>query len=123
MSKLLVVEDDKDICEVIIEEITCQLKDIEIDVSYNAEDAFEKIKVNDYKLVLTDIRLPVMDGTELISSVKKELPNPPVFYVMTGLTNYPKNEALDKGGSAFYSKLDDLSELVLDIKAFFDTQA
>ena len=86
--RALIVEDEIDLCDFIIEDFIEQ--GIDAEGVYNAEQAIEKVKKKNYELILTDIRLPGMDGIKMISEIKKEYQNgkKPDFFVMTGFSDY-----------------------------------
>ncbi|MBV5278408.1 MAG: response regulator transcription factor [Campylobacteraceae bacterium] len=69
---LLLVEDDASL----LEELTIFLSDFfdTIDVSTNAEDAYEKFLSAPYDLIITDIKLPRQDGLSFIEKIKKNSP-------------------------------------------------
>ena len=80
MSKILIIEDDAAIRRVLGKIIS------EEDDAYEVEEAedgllgIEKIKDNDYDLVLCDIKMPKMDGVEVLEKAKKIKPE--ILFVM-----------------------------------------
>jgi CheY-like chemotaxis protein len=46
-------------------------------------DALDKLKTDDYAMVFTDLRMPKMDGIDLLKAIKNEHPEMPVV-VITG---------------------------------------
>src|SRR5699024_7856661 len=54
----------------------------------NGEDALEDILELKPDLVLTDIRMPVLDGLDLIREVKETLESPPYFIVISGYNDF-----------------------------------
>lgn len=47
-------------------------KEFDIDEAVNGLDALEKIRQEDYDILLTDVKMPFMDGIELIDNVVNE---------------------------------------------------
>lgn len=72
MSRILIVEDEKNISKLI--EDTLHLGAYETEVSFDGEDALNKINNNYYDLILMDIMLPKMDGFEVLESITKKVP-------------------------------------------------
>jgi two-component system response regulator AtoC len=99
---ILIVDDDPSIRKVlaaILEE-----KGYTVDTAETAKKAIQKSKTNFYNLALLDIRLPDMEGTELLTQMKQT--TPPMIKIM--VTGYPSIqnavEALNKGANAFIIK-------------------
>ena len=75
--KVLYVEDDP----ILREEISLFLSDIfpHIDLATNGEEGLLKLAQNHYHLVITDIRMPIMDGIEMIEKIKELYPQQPIL--------------------------------------------
>ena len=66
--RILYVEDDID-----VRNVTCGMLDELfnfIDVATNGKEGWEKYQSSSYDLVITDIKMPVMDGMEMINRIK-----------------------------------------------------
>jgi len=74
---VLYVEDDV----ALREEVSLFLSDIfsRVDLASNGEEGLQKLAKNQYHLVITDIRMPVMDGIEMIEKIKELYPEQPVL--------------------------------------------
>jgi PAS domain S-box-containing protein len=74
---VLYVEDDPTLRE----EISLFLSDIfpHIDLASNGEEGLLKLAQNHYHLVITDIRMPIMDGIEMIEKIKEFYPQQPIL--------------------------------------------
>ena len=68
---ILVVDDDKSILRTFTRIL--QKNGYEIDPAETGKEAIEKADIKKYDLALVDIRLPDMDGTELLAKMKKQL--------------------------------------------------
>jgi len=100
--KILIVDDDKDILK--------SLKDImlskgyQVDTAETAQNAIEKAKSQYFNLALLDIKLPDMEGTELLAKMHKEKPK--MMKIM--ITGYPSLDnavrALNLGADAYIMK-------------------
>lgn len=85
MYKLMIVDDDKIIRQSIIELIDWENSSFVLTgEGYDGADALIKIKQNPPDLVITDIFMPVKNGIELLTEVKKEFPD--MMFLM--LSNY-----------------------------------
>ena len=114
--KLLIVDDD----EMLRKSLNLELKNkFNLTLSSNAEVALKKIKQNKYDLMLIDIRLPGMDGVELLRIVKdiQPLTKTIIFTAYPDLETY---RAILKGNADDYLEkpvgpdelLDSINELL-----------
>ena len=108
---ILVVDDDKSILRTFTRIL--QKSGYEIDVAETGREAMDKAENQHYDLVLVDIRLPDMDGTDLLAKLKKQLQDT----VKIMITGFPSLEtgvkALDEGADAYLVKPVKPQELLL----------
>jgi two-component system response regulator HydG len=99
---ILVVDDDKSILRTFTRIL--QKSGYEIETAETGKEAIEKADTRHYDLALVDIRLPDMDGTELLAKIKKQLQR--TIKIM--ITGFPSLEtgvkALDEGADAYLVK-------------------
>ena len=70
--RILVVDDEPKICH-LIEELL-KLEGYQVDVSFSGIEALQMLKMYNYQMLLTDLKMPGIDGLELISKAKKSCP-------------------------------------------------
>lgn len=75
--KILYVEDN----DALRQEMKFFLSDIfeEIDEACNGKEGLDKLATKTYDLVISDIRMPVMDGIEMIKHIKERYPKQPIL--------------------------------------------
>jgi DNA-binding NtrC family response regulator len=117
---ILVVDDDPSIRKVlaaILEE-----KGYKVDTAETGKIAIQKTKAKFYNLALLDIRLPDMEGTELLTQMKQT--TPPMIKIM--VTGYPSIqnavEALNKGANAFIIKPLNIDQALKIIEVLLEKQ-
>ncbi|MDP6387924.1 MAG: response regulator [Candidatus Pacebacteria bacterium] len=93
MSKILIVEDDNFLLEMLIKESKKEGFDIEI--STDGEDALKKIKSDSFDVVLLDLILPKLHGLDLLEKTKDITNAPPIIVV----SNLYDKESIDKATS------------------------
>lgn len=105
MAKILIIEDDRDITEILSVALTRD--GYQVSVAYDGIEAINKIKKTDYDLIILDIMLPNMDGHSVNLKLKA---NPktakiPVI-VITGKGNLKELLNLREGVSvsAYFEK-------------------
>ena len=94
---------------------TLENKGYVVDVAENGKEAIEKSKTAFYNLALIDIRLPDMEGTELLTALKEITPE----MIKIILTGYPtlQNavEAVNRGANGYFMKPANMDELLRTI--------
>ena len=102
MSKVLVVEDDVAFGTML--KTFLEKRNYKVNLVYSAAEAFNKISVNKFDLVLTDVRLPDNDGLEILKNVKEENPSTQVI-VMTSYAEISMAvKAMKEGAFDYVSK-------------------
>ena len=120
MSKILIIEDEAAILRVLGKIIS------EEDDAYEVEEAedgllgIEKIKDNDYDLVLCDIKMPKMDGVEVLEKAKKIKPEIP-FVMISGHGDLDTAvHTMRLGAFDYISKPPDLNRLLNTVRNALD---
>ncbi len=120
MSKILVIEDEAAIRRVLVKILS------EENDTYNVEEAedglkgIEKVKGNDYDLVLCDIKMPKMDGVEVLEAAKKIKPEIP-FIMISGHGDLDTAVNTMRAGAFDYiSKPPDLNRLLTTVRNALD---
>lgn len=98
--KILIVDDDQIILDVLARRTVSFGFDVTI--SSDGEDAVAKLQEDgDFKVVLTDIKMPRMDGIELVKYIRQNYPEIKVI-VMTGFRDEYSEEDVLKAGAVDY---------------------
>ncbi len=100
--RILVIDDDKSILRTFTRIL--QKNGYEIDVAETGREAIEKTENSCYALALIDIRLPDMDGTDLLAKIQKTMGDA-VKIMITGFPSLENGvKALDEGADAYLVK-------------------
>ncbi len=100
--QILVVDDDKSILRTFTRIL--QKSGYEIEVAETGKEALEKSKKKCYDMALIDIRLPDMDGTDLLIKMQKTM-HEAVKIMITGFPSLETGvKALDEGADAYLVK-------------------
>jgi len=108
-TRILVVDDEPKICEFL--GILLGREGYQTDSAYNAADALAQIEQNSFDLVLTDLKMPGMDGFELITRLKKIRPDLPVIMITGYATVETAVQALRYGVDDYVTKPFNIDEL------------
>ena len=71
-ARLLIVDDEEQFVEAISERLS--MRDYDVTTSLTGEDAIEKIKNYNFDVVILDVRLPGIDGTDVLREIKNLKP-------------------------------------------------
>ncbi len=122
--KALIVDDEINSLKVV--SATLKKEGFEVETSLTAEDAIEKLKTTSYDIVVSDYKLPGMNGEELLEKVKVHSPNTPVILMTAYGTIEKAVNAMKKGAFTYLTKPVNLNVMVSvigdalrDNKAFF----
>ncbi len=112
--KVLVVDDEK----LIVKGVRFSLEQdgMEVDCAYDGEEALEKIKANEYDIVLLDIMLPKMDGFEVCQQVR-EFSDVPILMLTAKGDDIDKILGLEYGADDYITKPFNVLEVKARIKA------
>lgn len=101
--KILVVDDEPLICDLLTEIL--KKEKYEVEVSGDGEEALKKVKSDGrYACVLTDVKMPQMDGLQFLKESHKVSPSTPVIVVTGAATVDIAVEALKHGAAALIEK-------------------
>ena len=101
MKKVLVVDDEKLIVKGL--KFSLEQDDMEVDTAYDGGEAIEKIKANDYDIVLLDIMIPVYTGIEVCQMVR-EFSSVPIIMLTAKGEDMDKIMGLEYGADDYITK-------------------
>ncbi len=116
LKKILIVEDDEILRNMLSETLTS------LDYfPFGVEDgqmALGQLKTQDFDLVISDIRMPKMDGITLLKNIKEMVPQLPVVLITGFSSTYPAQRALQEGADGYLAKpfrIEKMDELLRDL--------
>lgn len=110
MTRVLVADDDSSLLE--LYEAIFVKHGFEVKVVLNGFEALNALKESHYDLLLSDIKMPVMDGVELLAEIRKIDPRIPLVILVSGYSEFSEDDLMGKGANAFLSKPLKGSELI-----------
>ena len=116
MSKILIVEDEDAIRRVLKKVLSEENEKFIIDEAADGVDAVAKIKINNYDLVICDIKMPKKDGIEVLNFIKKF--NQEINVIMISGHGDLKTavEAMRTGAFDYIEKPPDLNNLLTSVR-------
>jgi two-component system response regulator HydG len=112
--KILIIDDEIDICQLLCKFLN--KKGYDCDYSSTAKKGIERLKKDDFQLVLLDFRLPDMDGTEALKTIKAQNTNIKVI-IITGYSDVKTAvECIKLGASEYVTKPIHPEEILHSVK-------
>jgi len=118
MPEILIIDDEKVIRETLRDIL--EYEKYKIDDAVDGFTALEKIKKKKYDVVLCDVKMPKMDGIEVLEASMAINPDVPFIMISGHGTVELAVEATRKGAFAFIQKPPDLNQLLLQIRNAID---
>jgi DNA-binding NtrC family response regulator len=97
MTTILLVDDEKEFVLSLAEGLHAYFRNINVLTAENGKKAIDLLGAREINMVITDLKMPVMDGFELIERMQKNLPAMPVV-VMTAFNDDAAGQRLMKMG-------------------------
>ena len=120
MSKILVIEDEAAIRRVLVKILSEENEGYHVDEAEDGLTGTEKIKKTNYDLVLCDIKMPKMDGVEVLEAVKKIKPELPMVMISGHGDLDTAVQTMRLGAFDYISKPPDLNRLLNTVRIALD---
>jgi two-component system nitrogen regulation response regulator NtrX len=120
MPKILIIEDEAAIRRVLSKILSEENDTYQVEDAEDGIEGYEKIKNNDYDLVLCDIKMPKMDGVELLEAVKKIKPEIPIVMISGHGDMETAINTMRMGAFDYISKPPDLNRLLNTVRNALD---
>ncbi len=115
--KVLLVDDEKEFVETLASRL--QMRDVEANTVLNGEQALSALEEEEPDVIVLDLRMPGMDGIEVLKKVKESYPNVEII-MLTGHGSEKDEEiARSLGVFNYMKKPVDLKKLMSQIKGAF----
>ncbi|MFN4198556.1 MAG: sigma-54-dependent transcriptional regulator, partial [Flavobacterium sp.] len=120
MPKILIIEDEAAIRRVLAKILAEESETYQVEEAEDGLAGVEKIKNDDYDLVLCDIKMPKMDGVEVLEAVKKIKPEIPVVMISGHGDLETAVNTMRLGAFDYISKPPDLNRLLNTVRNALD---
>lgn len=120
MPKILIIEDEAAIRRVLNKILSEESDTYQVEEAEDGLQGIEKIKNDDYDLVLCDIKMPKMDGVEVLEAVKKIKPEIPMVMITGHGDLETAVNTMRLGAFDYISKPPDLNRLLNTVRNALD---
>jgi DNA-binding NtrC family response regulator len=108
--KVLLVDDEEDFVKSLSERL--EMRDLESNVALNGKQALESMKSDEPGVMVLDLKMPGMDGMEVLRRVREAYPNVQVIILTGHGTDKDEEEAKRLGAFAYLQKPVEMDRLV-----------
>lgn len=120
MANILIIEDEAAIRRVLVKILGEESKDYQVKEAKDGLEGIEMIKEQDFDLVLCDIKMPKMDGVEVLEAVKKIRPEVPMVMISGHGDLDTAVQTMKMGAYDYISKPPDLNRLLNAVRNALD---
>lgn len=118
MSKILVIDDERSIRNTLKDIL--EYEKYQVDLAEDGQQGIELIRKNEYDTVLCDIKMPGMDGIEVLQKIQILVPDVPVIMISGHGNIDTAVESIKKGAFDYIEKPLDLNRLLITIRNAMD---
>ncbi|WP_296386212.1 sigma-54 dependent transcriptional regulator [Winogradskyella sp.] len=122
MPKILIIEDEAAIRRVLVKILSEENDTYQVEEAEDGLVGIEKIKKDDYDLVLCDIKMPKMDGVEVLEAAKKIKPEIPMVMISGHGDLDTAVNTMRLGAFDYISKPPDLNRLLNTVRIALDSK-
>ena len=120
MSKILIIEDEPAIRRVLTKILSEENDNYQVEEAEDGIMGMEKIKITDFDLILCDIKMPKMDGVEVLEATKKIKPEIPIVMISGHGDMETAIQTMRLGAFDYISKPPDLNRLLNTVRNALD---
>ncbi|MBI35534.1 MAG: response regulator [Flavobacteriales bacterium] len=118
MGKILVIDDERPIRRTLCEIL--EFEKFQVDQAENGEDGLKMAQENEYDVILCDIKMPKMDGLEVLEKIQELTYDPAIVMISGHGTIDTAVDALKKGAFDYLPKPPDLNRLLVTVRNAMD---
>ena len=113
MNKILIIDDDRELCALIKRSV--QAENIEADFCNTGKEGLQKLREQEYQLVVLDVMMPGMDGFETLEEIRKENSLPILMFTSKN-DSISKVRGLRAGADDYLTKPFSVDELLARLR-------
>lgn len=100
--RILVVDDEQAVRDLIAKSLATA--EYDVDTAEDGPSALERLRANEYDLLITDLKMPGMDGLSVIREARRQFAGLPVVIITAYSTEASAIEAINLGVSGYLTK-------------------
>src|SRR5213594_2674476 len=120
--RVLIVDDDAALLQALPETLRLRMCQVTVDTADSAAAALDQIAARDYDAIITDIKMPGMDGVALLAEIRRRRPDTPILMI-TGHGHGLAIQTLRGGAYDFVQKPIDRDYFVASLRRAIQAHA
>ena len=112
--RVLIVEDDREMCRFLAELLTEE--GYQVEIAHDGPAALDRYKRNNFDLTITDLMMPRMKGTELVSHLRETDPHATILLITAFGTIESAVEAMRAGAFHYLTKPFRTDEILINVR-------
>jgi DNA-binding NtrC family response regulator len=117
-TRILIVDDEEEFVEALSERLT--IRDYDVATSLDGDDAIEKVKKYNFDVIILDVRLPGIDGVDVLKKIKESKPISEVIMLTGHATVETAIEGMKLGAYDYLMKPCETDELISKINGAYE---
>src|SRR5947209_3348062 len=113
--RVLIVDDDAALLQALPETLHLRMREVMVDTADSAAAALDRIAARDYDAIVTDIKMPGMDGLTLLAEIRGRRPDTPILMITGHGEDALAIQALRGGAYDFIPKPIDRDHIVASL--------
>jgi DNA-binding NtrC family response regulator len=97
-ARVLIVDDDPALLQALSQALRLRMAEVTVETADGAAAALDRLAVRDYDAIITDIKMPGMDGLALLAEIRGRQPDTPIL-IITGHGEYDLSVRALRGGA------------------------
>src|SRR2546430_15830734 len=122
-ARVLIVDDDPALLQALPETLRLRMSGVTVDTADSATAALDRIAAHDYDAIVTDIKMPGMDGLELLAEIRAHRPDTPTLMITGHGEHALAIQALRGGAYDFIQKPIDRDYFVVSLRRAIEKRA
>lgn len=114
MNRILIIDDDKDLCHLLKHEL--ENENYSVTICHDGQQGLDKFKNQGYQLVILDIMLPIKNGYDILTEIRK-LNNVPVLMLTAKNSETDKVSGLRLGADDYLTKPFLMAEFIARVQS------
>jgi DNA-binding response OmpR family regulator len=113
--RMLLVEDEKKLCDLIARALKAER--YALDIASDGQSGWELADAYDYDLIILDLMLPVLSGTEVLRRIRRKSQHVPILILTARDATEEKVQHFEAGADDYLTKPFAFAELLMRVKA------